>query len=140
RHLKSCSPERAGSQSTITLLRTIETRPDEKWSDLFRSVDPAEKAMGGRLEIRFTDGSSLIDEIEVAHAHLRGSRPFTRQDYIRKFQNLTADFIMPKESKRFIQAVQELPRLTFGEIDQLNILVRQDHLNVGERGIFAEPE
>lgn len=140
RHYKSCSPQRAGSQDTITLWRKIETRSDPKWTERFANPDPAGKALGGRIEITFADGSSLIDEIEVADLHPRGTRSFTRQDYIRKFEMLTDDFILRRESERFLAAVQRLPKLTFGELDNLNILARPTKVPVGAPGIFAGSE
>jgi hypothetical protein len=53
---------------------------------------------------------------------------------------LTDDFILRRESERFLETVQRLPKLTFGELDNLNILARPNKMPVGAPGIFAGSE
>src|SRR5689334_24656277 len=49
------------------------------YTTLFRS-DPAEKAFGGRVEIRLKNGKIISDELAVANAHPLGARPFVRSE------------------------------------------------------------
>ena len=60
------------------------------------------------------DGTRIEDELAVANAHPLGARPFGRADYIRKFQTLTDGIISTRESNRFLEAAQDLPRLPPG--------------------------
>src|SRR5690606_29917380 len=103
--------ERAHKPSTIALWRKISTQEDKEWTRRYHSHDPQEKAFGGRVEIRFKNGETLSDEMAVANAHSLGSRPFQREDYIRKFKTLTADAIAAEECDRFLAAAQGLAGL-----------------------------
>ena len=69
------------------------------------------------------NGSSISEEINVADAHPAGKRPFERQQYIEKFKNLTAGLISEKESKRFLNLVQNLIRLKSNKLIGLNVEV-----------------
>ena len=93
-------------------------------------------AFGARVEVVLKDGERIVDELAVANAHPHGARPFTRPDYIRKFQTLTDGIISAKESSRFLDAVQNLPRLAAGELADLNVAVPAGALQVGKPGIF----
>ena len=86
-HVDSYAPERAGRADTVELWHKITTAEDEEWTRRYHSDDPNEKAFGGRVEIRLTDGTEIVDEIAVADAHPLGARPFAREDYIRKFRH-----------------------------------------------------
>ena len=46
-----------------------------------------------RRYARFTDGSTLVDELGVANAHPNGARPFAREQYVDKFRTLTEGLI-----------------------------------------------
>ncbi|SFN40727.1 MmgE/PrpD family protein [Mycetocola miduiensis] len=120
-HVDSYSPERAGREDTVALWSRVTTQEDEEWTRRYHSLDPAEKAFGGRVEIVMTDGSTLVDEIAVADAHPLGARPFAREDYIGKFRTLAADVLEPEEIERFLELVQRLPELTADELGGLTI-------------------
>jgi 2-methylcitrate dehydratase len=72
----------------------------------------------------------------VANAHPLGAKPFSRPDYIRKFQVLSEGIISTREANRFLEAVQELPRLPAGELHRLNVALPTGTLVVGKPGIF----
>ncbi|MET0713508.1 MAG: MmgE/PrpD family protein [Mycetocola sp.] len=120
-HVDSYSPERAGREDTVALWSRVTTQEDEEWTRRYHSLDPAEKAFGGRVEIVMTDGSTLVDEIAVADAHPLGARPFARENYIGKFRTLAADVLEPEEIERFLELVQRLPELTAEELGGLTI-------------------
>ncbi|QCR39388.1 2-methylcitrate dehydratase [Microbacterium sp. SGAir0570] len=124
-HVDSYTPERAARPDTIALWRRITTAEDAEWTRRYHSEDPAEKAFGGRVEIRMADGSTIIDEIAVADAHPLGARPFAREDYIRKFRILAEPVLEPAEIERFLDLAQRLPELTADEVRELNIVARE---------------
>ncbi|SDG63392.1 MmgE/PrpD family protein [Microbacterium pygmaeum] len=128
-HVDSYAPERAGREDTVALWRKVTTAEDEEWTRRYHSEDPNEKAFGGRVVIRFTDGTEIADEIAVADAHPLGARPFAREDYIRKFRILAEPVLAPDEIERFLDLAQRLPELTAGEVQQLTI--------VAEHGVLA---
>jgi 2-methylcitrate dehydratase len=135
-HVESYAPERAGRPSTVRLWRSIETREDPEWTRRYHSTDPAEKAFGGRVEILLRDGGCFTDEIQVANAHPLGARPFSREDYQRKFESLTSGILSPQESRRFLDVVQNLPGLRAGELRSLNLTVPEETLVRGKPGLF----
>jgi 2-methylcitrate dehydratase len=94
---------------------------DPEWTRRYHSLDISEKAFGGSVEITLTDGSVITDEIAVADAHPLGARPFTREQYVNKFRTLAAGLVAEDEIVRFLSAVERLPELAAGELDQLNI-------------------
>ena len=59
-----------------------------------------------------------------------------RVDYIRKFETLTDGIITPRESARFLEAVQDLPRLAAGELAALNVSMPASRVFSGKPGIF----
>jgi 2-methylcitrate dehydratase len=135
-HIGSYTKERAGRPDTIRLWRSIETREDKDWTRRYHSLDRAEKAFGARVEILLKDGSRIEDQMNVANAHTLGAQPFTRNDYIRKFQILTDKIISSEESQRFLLAAQNLPNLVAGDLHQLNIELPAQTLVQGRKGIF----
>ena len=120
-HVDSYAPERAGRPDTVALWHKVTTVEDPEWTRRYHSLDIAEKAFGGRVEITLTDGSVITDEIAVADAHPLGARPFARADYIHKFRTLAAGLVTDEEIDRFIATAERLPELAAGELDQLNI-------------------
>lgn len=128
-HVDSYAPERAARPDTVELWHKITTAEDEEWTRRYHSDDPNEKAFGGRVEIRLTDGSVIEDEIAVADAHPLGARPFARDDYIRKFRILAEPVLSEAEIERFLDLAQRLPDLTPEEVQQLTI--------VAELGVLA---
>lgn len=123
-HVDSYTPERAARPDTVALWQKITTAEDAEWTRRYHSEDPAEKAFGGRVEIRLVDGSTLVDEIAVADAHPLGARPFAREDYIRKFRILAEPVLDPAEIERFLDLAQRLPELSVDEVRELNIVAQ----------------
>ncbi len=135
-HVDSYAPRRAARRDTVDLWRRIETREDAEWTRRYHAKDPNELAFGGRAEVLMQDGSVVVDELAVANAHPLGARPFARADYIRKFHTLTDGIVSPREARRFIELVQDLPRLPAGELHGLNVAMPAGTLAVGRPGIF----
>jgi 2-methylcitrate dehydratase len=135
-HVDSYTPRRAGRAETVRLWHKIETREDAEWERRYLSTDPAEQAFGGRVEVLLQDGTRIVDELAVANAHPLGARPFGRDDYIRKFTELTDGIIARREANRFLEAVQSLPQLKAGELHTLNIALPAGTLAAGKPGIF----
>lgn len=123
-HVDSYTPERAARPDTVELWHKITTAEDAEWTRRYHSEDPAEKAFGGRVEIRLTDGATVVDEIAVADAHPLGARPFARENYIAKFRLLAEPVLEPAEIERFLELVQRLPELTAEEVGELSIVAK----------------
>ena len=135
-HVHSYAPERSGRPSTVRLWRSIETREDPEWTRRYHSSNPAETAFGGQAEVFLRSGAHITDEIRVANAHPLGAKPFGRKDYERKFQSLTDGILSPRESRRFLGVVQDLPALPTGELHSLNLAVPEERLIRGKPGLF----
>ena len=58
-HVKSYAPEVAKHPDVIALWKKITTREDAEWTRRYHSIDPKEKAFGGRVEIIFNDGKKF---------------------------------------------------------------------------------
>jgi 2-methylcitrate dehydratase len=101
-------------------------------------LDISEKAFGGSVEIRLTDGRTITDEIAVADAHPLGARPFAREQYIAKFRSLAAGLIDDAEADRFLETAQRLPELAADELVGLNIEAAAGvvDLSVSPKGLF----
>jgi 2-methylcitrate dehydratase len=135
-HVDSYTPRRAGRADTVELWHKIETREDPAWTRRYHSKDPKELAFGGRVEVFMKDGTRVEDELALADAHPAGAHPFGREDYLRKFQVLTDGIISTREANRFLEVVQDLPRLAAGELHLLNVALPAGRLAVGKPGIF----
>jgi 2-methylcitrate dehydratase len=135
-HIRSYAPERAARETTIRLWHSIETREDREWTSRYHAPDPNERAFGGRVELHFADGTRIEDELAVANAHPRGTQPFGRQDYIRKFRQLTEGVVGDEERDRFLVDVQSLSALPAGQLERLNIVVPSASLARSAPGIF----
>ncbi|MBD1149847.1 MmgE/PrpD family protein [Pelagibacterales bacterium SAG-MED29] len=122
-HIKSYTPQRARRKSTVTLWHKIATRENKKWTKKYHDKDPKKKCFGGKVIIKMKNGSTISEEINVADAHPAGKRPFEREQYIEKFKNLTEGIISEKESKRFINLVQNLRQLHSNKLFELNVEV-----------------
>lgn len=137
-HVQSYDPERAARPDTVELWQKVSTTEKEKWTKLYHDPDPDKKAFGGKVIIRMKNGTSLEDEIERANAHPAGERPFRRENYIQKFDMLTAEIISPEERERFLLLVSRLSELTADEVVQLNVQVPEDYLvKTNQKGIFG---
>ncbi len=135
-HVDSYARRRAARPDTVALWHKIETREDPAWTRRYHATDPNELAFGARVEVIMRDGSRIEDEMAVANAHPLGARPFGRDDYIRKFQTLTEGIISARESNRFLEMVQDLPRLPAGDLAGLNVALPSGALVQGKPGIF----
>lgn len=120
-HVDSYSPERAGRPDTVDLWQKVSTEEDPEWTRRYHSLNIAEKAFGGSVEITLADGTVIKDDISVADAHPLGARPFGRDQYVNKFRTLAAGLVEEAEIERFLAAAERLPELSAGELDQLNI-------------------
>ncbi|REJ07197.1 MmgE/PrpD family protein [Microbacterium bovistercoris] len=123
-HVDSYLPARAARPDTVALWHKITTAEDTEWTRRYHSIDPAEKAFGGRVEITLADGTTLTDEIAVADAHPLGARPFARANYVAKFRMLAEPVLEPAEIERFLELVQRLPELTAAEVAELSIIAK----------------
>lgn len=138
-HVDSYAPDRAARPDTVALWHKISTQEDPEWTSRYHDSDPKRKAFGARVEIRFKDGKTLVDEMAVANAHSLGARPFGRADYIRKFKTLTDSILAPAESARFLETVQKLPALGAADLAGLNVQLDPAKLERNTRdtrGIF----
>lgn len=137
-HVDSYTPERAGRPDTVALWHKVTTAEDAEWTRRYHSEDPAEKAFGARVEIRLTDGSTVVDEIAVADAHPLGARPFVRENYIAKFRLLAEPVLESAEIERFLELVQRLPELTAAEVAELSIVAKPGLLDAAPKpaGLF----
>ncbi|MBK0330673.1 MmgE/PrpD family protein [Brachybacterium sp. MASK1Z-5] len=120
-HVDSYAPERAGRPDTVALWRKVTTTEDPEWTRRYHSLDLAEKAFGGAVEITLRDGTVIRDEIAVADAHPQGARPFVREQYVQKFRSLAEGVVEDAEADRFLQAVESLPELPAGQLHRLSL-------------------
>ncbi|MEO7147488.1 MAG: MmgE/PrpD family protein, partial [Terrimesophilobacter sp.] len=123
-HERSYAPERANRPDTIALWNTVTTTEDAEWTRRYHSIDPNEKAFGGRVVITMRDGSTIVDEIAVADAHPLGARPFAREQYVAKFRTLAENVLEQEEIERFLALVQRLPELAPDELGGLTVVGR----------------
>ncbi|GAB3275929.1 MmgE/PrpD family protein [Sinomonas notoginsengisoli] len=137
-HVDSYSPERAGRPDTVALWHKVTTEEDPEWTRRYHSLDISEKAFGGSVVITLTDATVLEDQIAVADAHPLGARPFGREQYIMKFRTLASESVAPEEIDRFLSAVQRLPELGAGDLDQLNIVAKEGVIDLASapHGLF----
>ena len=138
-HVRSYAKERATRPDTVKLWHKIRTVEDPKWTEWYHDPNPDKKRFGGRVEIVFNNGKTLVDELGVANAHPAGAKPFQRPDYIRKFDQLTEGIIAKAERDRFINLVQQLPDLKAAQLGELNVQVPLESLINNKRdqkGIF----
>ncbi|BDZ51297.1 hypothetical protein GCM10025867_35380 [Frondihabitans sucicola] len=135
-HVASYAPERAARPDTVELWQKTTTTEDPEWTRRYHSLDPSEKAFGGRVEFELPDGSTVVDEIAVADAHPLGARPFAREQYIEKFRSLAAPVLEPAEIERFLTLAQRLPDLGPDDLAGLTITARAGRLPVAPEGLF----
>ncbi len=131
-------PERAARPDTVELWHKVTTVEDPEWTRRYHSLDIAEKAFGGSVEITLNDGTVITDEIAVADAHPLGARPFAREQYINKFRTLAAGLVEEAEIDRFLTAVERVTELGAGELDQLNITAAPGVIDLSNapKGLF----
>jgi len=134
-HERSYAPERAARPDTVELWNKVTTEEDAEWTRRYHSIDPAEKAFGGRVEIELADGTRIVDEIAVADAHPLGARPFAREQYIAKFRTLAEGVLADTEVERFLALAQRLPELSAIELGGLTVNAALP-LPTGPKGLF----
>ena len=134
-HIHSYNSERAKRSDTVNLWTKIKTREEDYWTKKYHHPDPGQRAFGGEAEIYFKDGSSLKGKKALADAHPSGKNPFKREDYVKKFKDLTEGLITEEESRRFLNLAENLPKLTPAELSQLNIQTNLSPTSQS-RGIF----
>jgi 2-methylcitrate dehydratase len=134
-HNHSYDAERAGRRDTVALWHKVTTEEDPEWTRRYHSLDPEEKAFGGRAEITLTDGTVVTEEIAVADAHPLGARPFAREQYIGKLRSLAEGAVADAELDRFIQAAENLSDLGPGDLDALTVTAAGE-LATGAKGLF----
>ena len=137
-HIKSYTPQRARKKSTVNLWRKISTTEKSKWTKKYHNKNPAKRSFGGKVIIKMKNGKVISDEIEVADAHPSGLRPFKRQEYINKFRTLTDGLISKSETDRFLHLVQNLRRLSFRDVMEINPKMIQSKVKnkLANKGIF----
>ena len=138
-HVNSYAPERAQRPDTVALWSKVSTVEDPKWTERYHDPDPNKRAFGGRVIITMKDGSTLEDEMAVADAHPAGARPFSRDNYIKKFTTLVDGLISEGERDRFLDTVQRLPNLSADELAGLHVTLDVASLDFAardDRGIF----
>ena len=100
-------------------------------------LNPKKKSFGAKVIITLNNGKKIIEQQDRADAHPYGSRPFKRQNYIKKFLTLTENILDKKESDRFLKTVQNLKKLKSGQLDKLNIEIKKNKLKRNQKkGIF----
>ncbi|MBC6415426.1 MAG: MmgE/PrpD family protein [Bdellovibrionales bacterium] len=134
-HEKSYTKHRSNRPETIRLWHKISTFEEEKWTKLYKHLDPNQRAFGGRVEIKMKNGKVIQGEKKRAHAHPFGLNPFVRQDYINKFLNLTENFISHQEARRFLDLAQNLEELSKRDLKELNVQAGLSHVS-RKKGIF----
>ena len=136
-HVKSYTKARANRKSTIKIWRSIRTHEDKKWTRKYHDPKPKKKSFGAKVIVTMKNGKKISEQLERADAHPYGSRPFKRNDYIKKFKTLTDKIISRKESLKFINTVQRLKKLKKGQLTKLNIEVNKKYLKQNnKKGIF----
>jgi len=135
-HIHSYGIERASRPATVRLWKKIETREDPEWTRRYHCADPAERAFGGRVEIFLRNGERIEDEIKVANAHALGASLLDRDGYRSKFRVLTEGILSVEEADRFLEAVQDLPKIQSGQLGWLNPAVPLESLVEGNGGIL----
>jgi len=136
-HVKSYSKSRAKKKSTIRIWHSIKTHEDKKWTKKYHDPNPKKKSFGAKVIITLKNGKKIIEQQSLADAHPYGSRPFKRQNYIKKFLTLTDKILDKKESSRFLKTVQNLKKLKTGQLSMLNIEVKKSKIKRNlKKGIF----
>jgi 2-methylcitrate dehydratase len=118
-HEASYAPERTRRPSTVALWRKIRTVEDPVWTARYHEPDPAKRAFGGRISVRMRDGTVVAGEKAAADAHPNGSKPWGWDDYVGKFDGLTADMLPRDDRAAFLAAAERVTKLAPPEISAL---------------------
>jgi 2-methylcitrate dehydratase len=139
-HVESYRRERVTDPATVKLWQAIRTVEDPKWTAGYHHPDPLQRVYGARAEVILNDETRIVGELDRPHAHIAGSRPFDRPQYLAKFHSLTDDLVARAESDRFLDAAQRLGHLRSGELASIHISLDEGALVnsvlKGRPGIF----
>ena len=136
-HVKSYNKTRSNRKSTIKIWNSIKTHEDKKWTKKYHDPNPKNKSFGAKVVVTMNNGKKFIEQLDKADAHPYGSRPFKRENYIKKFNVLTNNIITNKERNRFLKSVQNLKKIKSGQLYNLNLEVRPKQLKKNsKKGIF----
>lgn len=94
------------------LMEKIETKFDQGWETAYHSMKPQEQAFGGHMIIELNNGDEIKQAKARANAHVFSDKPWTRDDYVKKFEKLTERYVGESEKERFLQAVDTLEDMT----------------------------
>ena len=127
-----------GNIPLSTLIKKVETFFDPVWEKRYHSTDPKIQAFGGRMVLTFQDDTIIQAEKSVANAHVYGSNPWRRQEYLDKFDQLTDGKVSMGERKRFIDLVVNLDEIKGNELLGLTVQMDLGTLtNVSTGGIYG---
>ncbi len=136
-HVESYKKSRTNKKSTIKIWRSIKTHEDKKWTKKYHDPNPKNKSFGAKVVVSLNSGKKIVEQLDKADAHPYGSRPFVRKNYINKFLTLTKNILSKKESDRFLKTVQNLTKLKSGQLNKLNIEIKNSNLKKNnKKGIF----
>jgi len=136
-HVKSYNKTRSNRKSTIKIWNSIKTHEDKKWTKKYHDPNPKNKSFGAKVVVTMNNGKKFTEQLDKADAHPYGSRPFKRENYIKKFNVLTNNIITNKERNRFLKSVQNLRKIKSGHLYNLNLEVRPKQLKKNsKKGIF----
>ena len=136
-HVKSYNKTRSNRKSTIKIWNSIKTHEDKKWTKKYHDPNPKNKSFGAKVVVTMNNGKKFTEQLDKADAHPYGSRPFKRENYIKKFNVLTNNIITNKERNRFLKSVQNLKKIKSGHLYNLNLEVRPKQLKKNsKKGIF----
>ncbi len=127
-HVKSYNKTRSNRKSTIKIWNSIKTHEDKKWTKKYHDPNPKNKSFGAKVVVTMNNGKKFTEQLDKADAHPYGSRPFKRENYIKKFNVLTNNIITNKERNRFLKSVQNLRKIKSGHLYNLNLEVRPKQL------------
>ncbi len=136
-HVNSYKKSRANKKSTIKIWRSIKTHEDKKWTRKYHNPNPKNKSFGAKVVVTLNNNKKIIEQLDKADAHPYGLRPFVRKNYINKFLTLTKNILPKKESDRFLKTVQNLTKIKPGQLNKLNIEIKNTNLKKNnKKGIF----
>lgn len=119
------------------LMKKVQTRFAQKWEDAYHSQDPKIQAFGGKMIIELEDGARFEKEKARANAHCYGDTPWGREQYIGKFDSLTAGKVSAEEKAAFLENVERLQDLSAADLSGLTPKVDVIELEKPDRlGVF----
>ncbi len=98
----------------LGLINKVHTEIDPKWEAAYKDMDPNKRAFGGEMIISLADGTEIRAERGNARAHPNSPEGGWKiEDYINKFERLTADFIGISVRDRFLSWVINIDNPAF---------------------------